>query len=215
MFIRHCSFVVALRFHRRGQCASKPICVWGNLASLVKFLIIIDGFTEIITEASLILTSLIYASCEKSIVTVQFPMDSPGHSTPFSSLPSCSPELRATLPPTSSMRNVSSSNTKWRCISISITVLPSYVPVRLGPEDAMDVISMIFQGADWILMSQYNVTKSQVSGAAVILGLTHSNFVSSLLSFYLRGFSTSSLYVLMYVIVRVWLNSFLGCSSNV
>lgn len=75
-------------------------------------------------------------------------------------------------------------------------------------EDATDVISMIFRSADWILASRYKVTKSHVSSAAVILASTHLSPASSLLSFYLRGFSTFSLYALVFVIARVRLNSF-------
>lgn len=85
----------------------------------------------------------------------------------------------------------------------------------MGPEDATDVVSTILRGADWILTSQYKVTNSQVSGVAVILALTHSSLASSSLSIYLRGLSTFILYALVFIIVRVCLNSSLICSSNV
>ncbi|KAF8051052.1 hypothetical protein N665_1812s0009 [Sinapis alba] len=123
--------------------------------------------------------------------------------------------LLAVVPSTSVMRNVFPSNIKWRCVSLSIAVLSSRVAVRLGCEDATDVISIIFRGVDWILTSQYKVTKSQVSGTAMTHALTHSNTVSNSLSFYLRGFSISSLYVLLLFVARVFLNSFLICSPDV
>ncbi|WZZ83088.1 hypothetical protein YC2023_103660 [Brassica napus] len=58
--------------------------------------------------------------------------------------------------------------------------------VHSGPEDATDVVSTIFRGADWILTSRYKVTKFQASSTAVGLALTHSSHASSSLSFYLR-----------------------------
>ncbi|CAN6991764.1 unnamed protein product, partial [Brassica oleracea var. botrytis] len=142
------------------------------------------------------------------------PVGSSGQSTPLSSLSYFSQEMRAVLPHASVMRNVSPPNTKWRCVSLSIAVCYSCVAVRSGPEDATDVVSTIFQGADWILTSRYKVTKFQVSSTAVSLAPTLSSHASSSLSFYLRGFSTFSLYALLFV-VRVWLNSFLICSWNV
>ncbi|WZZ84008.1 hypothetical protein YC2023_104580 [Brassica napus] len=68
-------------------------------------------------------------------------------------------------------------------------------PVRSGPEDATDVVSTIFRGADWILTSRYKVTKFQASSTAVSLAQTHSSHASSSLSFYLRGFSTFSFFL--------------------
>ncbi|CAF2114620.1 unnamed protein product [Brassica oleracea] len=142
------------------------------------------------------------------------PVGSSGQSTPLSSLSYFSQEMRAVLPHASVMRNVFPPNTKWRCVSLSIAVCSSCVAVHSGPEDATDVVSTIFRGADWILTSRYKVTKFQASSTAVGLALTHSSHASSSLSFYLRGFSTFSLYALLFV-VRVWLNSFLICSWNV
>ncbi|KAJ4882063.1 Uncharacterized protein Rs2_39118 [Raphanus sativus] len=124
-------------------------------------------------------------------------------------------EKRTILPSASSLRNVFPPNTKWSCVSLSITVLSSCGAVRLGPEDATDVVSTILRGADWILTSQCKVTKSQVSGVAVILALMHSSLASSSLSIYLRGLSTFILYALVFIILRVCLNSSLICSSNV
>ncbi|KAH0863256.1 hypothetical protein HID58_080467 [Brassica napus] len=93
-------------------------------------------------------------------------------------------------------------------------VCSSCVAVRSGPEDATDVVSTIFRGADWILTSRYKVTKFQAFSIALSLAPTHSSHASSSMSFYFRGFSTFSLYALLFV-VRVWLNSFLICSWNV
>ncbi|CDY20011.1 BnaA09g02400D [Brassica napus] len=151
---------------------------------------------------------------KKSFRSFYLPVDSSGQSTPLSSLSSFSQEMRAVLPHASVMRNVFPPNTKWRCVSLSIAVCSSCVAVRSGPEDATDIVSTIFRGADWILTSQYKVTKFQVSSTAVSLAPTHSSHDSSSLSFYLRGFSTFSLYALL-LVVRVWLNSFLICSLNV
>ncbi|CAF1888669.1 unnamed protein product [Brassica napus] len=151
---------------------------------------------------------------KKSFRSFYLPVGSPGQSTPLSSLSYFSQEMRAVLPHASVMRNVFPPNTKWRCVSLFIAVCSSCVAVHSGPKDATDVVSTIFRGADWILTSRYKVTKFQASSTAVGLALTHSSHASSSLSFYLRGFSTFSLYALLFV-VRVWLNSFLICSWNV
>ncbi|KAH0907326.1 hypothetical protein HID58_039153, partial [Brassica napus] len=151
---------------------------------------------------------------KKSFRSFYLPVDSSGQSTPLSSLSSFSQEMRAVLPHASVMRNVFPPNTKWRCVYLSIAVCSSCVAVRSGSEDATDIVLTIFRGADWILTSRYKVTKFQVSSTAVSLAPTHSSHASSSLSFYLRGFSTFSLYALL-LVVRVWLNSFLICSLNV
>ncbi|KAG5394757.1 hypothetical protein IGI04_024720, partial [Brassica rapa subsp. trilocularis] len=67
--------------------------------------------------------------------------------------------------------------------------------VRSGSEDATNIVLTIFRGADWILTSRYKVTKFQVSSTAVSLAPMHSSHASSSLSFYLRGFSTFSLFM--------------------
>lgn len=112
--------------------------------------------------------------------------------------------------PASVKRNVSPPNVKWRCMLISITVLLSCVPVRLGPEDATDFVSTIFGGADWVLTSRLKVTKSQVSGSAANLALTHSSPTLNSLSSY---FSVLTMfYVVMFSDCRV-LSSLSCCSS--
>ncbi|KAJ4896674.1 Uncharacterized protein Rs2_23468 [Raphanus sativus] len=90
-------------------------------------------------------------------------------------------------------------------------------PVRLGPEDVTGVITIIFRGADWILTSQFKVTKFQVSGGAMNLALTHSSFAVNSLSFYRGGLSTIILYVsvVLSFVGRVWLNSIFICNPNV
>jgi len=155
-----------------------------------------------------------YLSYKKSFRSFYLPVGSSGQSTPLSSLSYFSQEMRVVLPHASVMRNVFPPNTKWRCVSLSIAVCSSCVAVHSGPGDATDVVSTIFRGADWILTSRYKVTKFQASSTAVGLALTHSSHASSSLSFYLRGFSTFSLYALLFVVI-VWLNSFLICSWNV
>ncbi|KAJ4872338.1 Uncharacterized protein Rs2_45993 [Raphanus sativus] len=190
---------------------SQPTTKWGGLVSLINFLKIFGGFTVLFIETDL--HSMFHSSCEKSLFLDHLLVDSPGSFS--SSLASFFSEKRTILPSASSLRNVFPPNTKWSCVSLSITVLSSCGAVRLGPEDATDVVSTILRGADWILTSQYKVTKSQVSGFAVILALTHSSLASSSLSIYLRGLSTFNLYALVFVIVRVCLNSSLICSSNV
>ncbi|CAN7116544.1 unnamed protein product, partial [Brassica rapa subsp. narinosa] len=54
---------------------------------------------------------------------------------------------------TSLLRSVSLPNIKWKCPSISISVLLSCVAVRLGPEDATGFVSAILRGEDWMLTS--------------------------------------------------------------
>ncbi|KAF8115610.1 hypothetical protein N665_0025s0078 [Sinapis alba] len=189
---------------------SKPTFMWGSLAILAKFLIVFNGFIEIITEIDMHTSPYLFYT--KSSHRFRLLVGSPGKST---SLSSFFRKRRAVLPCPSFMRNVSPPNSKWRCVSVSIAVLLSCGAVRLGPEDATDVVSTIFRGADWILTSQYKVTNSQVSSIAMSLALTHSSHVSNSLSLYPRGFSTFSLYALMLFVIRVWLNSFLACSSNV
>ncbi|KAF8090506.1 hypothetical protein N665_0475s0040 [Sinapis alba] len=166
------------------RAAPKPTFVWGNLAIMVNLLIIFDGFIEVITEAGIRTTT--YLSYMKNSHGFRLLVDSPGQSTSPSSLhPSFSSEMRAVLPP-ASLRTVFLPNTKWRCVSLSIAVLSSCVAARLGPEDATDVVLTIFRGADWILTSRYKVTKSQVSGTAVLLAPTHLKLALNSLSFYLR-----------------------------
>lgn len=192
---------------------SQPISKWGGLVFLSNPLKVFGGFTFIFTETDL--HSMLHFSCTKNLIDVHLLVDSSGSFSFSSSLASFFLEKRTILPLLSSLRNVSPPNTKWSCVSLSITILSSCVAVRLGPEDATDIVSMIFRGADWILTSRFKVTKSQVSGAVVILVSTHSSIASSSLSFYLRGFSTFMLYVFVLVFVGVWLNSLFICSSNV
>uniref|UniRef100_A0A0D3CZU8 Leucine-rich repeat-containing N-terminal plant-type domain-containing protein n=1 Tax=Brassica oleracea var. oleracea TaxID=109376 RepID=A0A0D3CZU8_BRAOL len=54
---------------------------------------------------------------------------------------------------TSLLRSVLLPNIKWKCPSISISVLLSCVAVRLGPEDATGFVSAILRGEDWMLTS--------------------------------------------------------------
>lgn len=102
-------------------------------------------------------------------------------------------------------------NVKWKRPSISI--LLSCVPVRLGPEDTTDFVSMILRGADWMLTSLLGVTNSQVSGYAVNLVSTHSSSTLNLLSIYFRVLA-SSYYVMLYV-CGVCISSISYCSVNV
>lgn len=120
---------------------------------------------------------------------------------PVGSLGSLSSSSPYSSSPAFSRRSVSPSAHVRRCISKSITVLLSCGAVRSGPEDAADLVSTIFRGADWISTSLFNVTKFQPSGTAV--NLTHSSFAMNSLSLYLRGFSKS-------IVCVVW---FYVCSS--
>ncbi|KAF8096809.1 hypothetical protein N665_0301s0053 [Sinapis alba] len=98
-----------------------------------------------------------YLSCAKSLLFTHLPMDS--SSSTSSSLAAFSLEKQTT---TSLLRSVSLPNIKWKCPSISISVLLSCVAVRLGPEDATGFASAILRGEDWMLTSL--VTISQLSG---------------------------------------------------
>ncbi|KAH0908120.1 hypothetical protein HID58_031441 [Brassica napus] len=98
-----------------------------------------------------------YLSCAKSLLFTHLPVDS--SSSTSSSLAAFSLEKQTT---TSLLRSVSLPNIKWKCPSISISVLLSCVAVRLGPEDATGFVSAILRGEDWMLTSL--VTISQLSG---------------------------------------------------
>ncbi|KAF3520397.1 hypothetical protein DY000_02061982 [Brassica cretica] len=154
-----------------------------------------DGFIGLFTETYMLTMS--YLSFLKRILVVFLPVGSLGSlssSSPYSSPSSSSPAF--------SRRSVSPSAHVRRCISKSITVLLSCGAVRSGPEDAADLVSTIFRGADWISTSLFNVTKFQPFGSAV--NLTHSSFAMNSLSLYLRGFSKS-------IVCVVW---FYVCSST-
>ncbi|CAN6900564.1 unnamed protein product [Brassica oleracea] len=131
----------------RSLSVSKPTFVWGSLVIWSNLLIFFGGFTENITETVDMHTTP-YLSYKKSFRSFYLPMGSSGQSTPLSSLSYFSQEMRAVLPHASVMRNVFPPNTKWRCVSLSIAVCSSCVAVRSGPEDATDVVSTIFRGAD-------------------------------------------------------------------
>ncbi|KAF8050102.1 hypothetical protein N665_2044s0003 [Sinapis alba] len=143
----------------------------------------------------------------------RLPVDSPG--SPSSSLSSVSSSEEQTVPPVVSfLRSALHLITIWRYLSISIAVLLSCVAVCLGAEDATEFVLTIFRGTDWILMSQFKVTNSQVFDDVVNLVLTHSSFALNSLSFYRRDLSTSIYYVVLSFVGRVWLNSFLICNLN-
>ncbi|KAJ4882255.1 Uncharacterized protein Rs2_32348 [Raphanus sativus] len=188
----------------------KPSCMLGELTTLVNFRKITEGFLGIFTETGM--HTMSYLSYGKSSLCFLLPMDSPGLPILSSSLTSFSQKKRTVLSPASFMRIVFPPNVKWRCVSLSIAVLSSCVAVRLGPENATDVITMIFRGADWILTSQFKVT-----GGAMNLALTHSSFAVNSLSFYRGGLFTIILYVsvVLSFVGRVWLNSIFICNPNV
>ncbi|CAG7883995.1 unnamed protein product, partial [Brassica rapa] len=136
---------------------------------------IIDGFSGLFTEAG-----SPYLSYTKSLMFAQSPMGSPG--SPSSPLAYFCLEKRTFSSTTSLLRSVSLPNIKWKCSSISITVLLSCVAARSGPEDATDFVSTIFRGADWVLTSPLYVTISQLSDFVVKALSTHSSFVLNSLS---------------------------------
>ncbi|KAJ4879897.1 hypothetical protein Rs2_36951 [Raphanus sativus] len=190
--------------------ASQPIYLWGWLVLLTNCLKITSGFVGIFTEAVLHIAH--YLSYAKSSLVTRLPVGSSGSS--FSSpLISFSTEKETVLSTISLLRSVSLPNVKWKRPSISITVLLSCVPVRLGLEDAMDFVSTILRGADWMLTSLLGVTNSQVSGCAVNLVSTHLSSTLNLLSIYLRVLA-SSYYVMLYV-CGVCISSITYCSVNV
>ena len=183
-----------LNFIQSHSIVSKPICLWGRLVYLASLLKNSDGFIGLFTETNMLTMS--YLSFLKRTLIIFLPVGSLGSlssSSPYSSPSSSSPAF--------SRRSVSPSAHVRRCISKSITVLLSCGAVRSGPEDAADLVSTIFRGADWISTSLFNVTKFQPSGTAV--NLTHSSFAMNSLSLYLRGFSKS-------IVCVVW---FYVCSS--
>lgn len=75
------------------------------------------------------------------------------------------------------IRSVSLPNIKWKCPSISITVLIPCVAARSGPGDTTDFVSTIFRGAGWVLTSPLYVTISQLSDFFVKALSTHLSFV--------------------------------------
>ncbi|KAG2302658.1 hypothetical protein Bca4012_060988 [Brassica carinata] len=190
-----------LNFIQSHSLVSKPICLWGRLVYLASLLKNSDGFIGLFTETNK--RTISYLLFLKRILVVFLPVDSLGSlssSSPYSSsLPSSSSAF--------SRRSVSSSAHVRRCISKSITVLLSCGAVRSGPEEAADLVSTIFRGADWISTSLFNVTKFQLSGIAVNQVLTHSSFAMNSLSPYLRGFSNS-------IICVVWFYFYVCSSMN-
>ncbi|CAN6906651.1 unnamed protein product [Brassica oleracea] len=68
----------------------------------------------------------------------------------------------------------------------SLIVLLSSGAVCTGLEDAMDFVSTIFRGVDWLSTSQFNVTMFQLFGGAVKFTLTHSSCFLNSLSIYPR-----------------------------
>ncbi|KAF3586462.1 hypothetical protein F2Q69_00032303 [Brassica cretica] len=118
-----------------------------------------------------------YLSCAKSLLFTHLPVDS--SSSTSSSLAAFSLEKQTT---TSLLRSVSLPNIKWKCPSISISVLLSCVAVRLGPEDATGFVSAILRGEDWMLTSL--VTISQLSGREGVVKVlsTHLSLVLNSLS---------------------------------
>ncbi|CAN7052962.1 unnamed protein product, partial [Brassica rapa subsp. trilocularis] len=177
LFACRLGLVSLLNFIQSHSIVSKPICLWGRLVYLASLLKNSDGFIGLFTETNMLTMS--YLSFLKRTLIIFLPVGSLGSlssSSPYSSPSSSSPAF--------SRRSVSPSAHVRRCISKSITVLLSCGAVRSGPEDAADLVSTIFRGADWISTSLFNVTKFQPSGTAVIL--THSSFAMNSLSLYLR-----------------------------
>ncbi|CAG7864723.1 unnamed protein product, partial [Brassica rapa] len=177
LFACRLGLVSLLNFIQSHSIVSKPICLWGRLVYLASLLKNSDGFIGLFTETNMLTMS--YLSFLKRTLIVFLPVGSLGSlssSSPYSSPSSSSPAF--------SRRSVSPSAHVRRCISKSITVLLSCGAVRSGPEDAADLVSTIFRGADWISTSLFNVTKFQPSGTAV--NLTHSSFAMNSLSLYLR-----------------------------
>ncbi|KAJ4907417.1 Uncharacterized protein Rs2_11075 [Raphanus sativus] len=166
----------------------QPTIVWGLLISLIKCLKTSDGFNGVFTEAVVVL-----------------PVGSPETSPAPVLL-----KKRTVLPIVSLIKSVSLPNNKWKCPSISITVLLSCGVVRSGPEDAAGFVSTRSRGADWMSMStsQYKVTISLLSDHVVKASftMTHSGCSLNSLSIYPRGFSKSISYVVLF--------SFYCCASS-
>ncbi|KAF3577196.1 hypothetical protein DY000_02029225 [Brassica cretica] len=115
---------------------------------------VIYEFTGVGTEAGLHIT--MHLSCVKSLLSSPLPVGLPGPSS--SPLAYFSFEKRTAISTTSLLRSVSLPNVKWKCPPIFIAVLLSCVAVRLGPEDAIDFVSTILRGADWVLTSHVTIS---------------------------------------------------------
>lgn len=89
---------------------------------------------------------------------------------------------RNTLSILSLLRSVFLLNIKWKCSSISTTVLLYCVAVHLKCECKTDFVLTIFRGADWVLTSPLYVTISQLFEFVVKALSTHSSFILNLLS---------------------------------
>ncbi|KAL0691489.1 hypothetical protein Bca4012_091168 [Brassica carinata] len=161
LFACRLGLVSLLNFIQSHSIVSKPICLWGRLVYLASLLKNSDGFIGLFTETNMLTMS--YLSFLKKILVVFLPvgsLDSLSSSSPYSSPSSSSSHAF-------SRRSVSPSAHVRRCISKSITVLLSCGVVRSGPEDAADLVSTIFRGADWISTSLFNVIKFQPFGSAI------------------------------------------------
>ncbi|KAF8098351.1 hypothetical protein N665_0268s0020, partial [Sinapis alba] len=180
--------------------ASQPIYLWGRLVFITHVLKIINGFTEIFTEANV--HTMFHLSCLKSCHFFHLPVDSSGLLFPSS----FSPEERTVISPPIS----------WRHLSISITVLLSCGAVRSGPEDAAEVVPTNFRGADWMLTSQLKVTIFLLSDHVVKATPTHSSTVLNSLSSSFEDLSFPYDVVVVYVFIqRGWLIPSIICSQVV
>ncbi|KAG2257808.1 hypothetical protein Bca52824_077102 [Brassica carinata] len=165
---------------------SQPTFLWGLLVSVNNCQKIIDGFSGLFTEAG-----SPYLSYTKSLMFAQSPMGSPG--SPSSPLAYFCLEKRTFSSTTSLLRSVSLPNIKWKCSSISITVLLFCVAARSGLEDATDFVSTIFRGADWSLSTHSSFVLNSLSSSHEEL----SRLSTCVIVFYLlnqRGWSVPSFY---------------------
>ena len=169
---------IAFNYKWSSPLLSQPTVLWGFLISLINCLKTSDGFNGVFTEADLHTTP--YFSCAKSLLSNHLPVGSPGSPSP--PLASVLVKKRTVLSNTSLLKSVSLPNIKWKCPSISITVLLSCGAVRSGPEDAADFVSTILRGADWVLTSPFHVTISQLSNFVVKALSTHLSLVLNSLS---------------------------------
>ena len=132
-------------------------------------------FSELFTEAG-----SPYLSYTKSLMFAQSPMGSPG--SPSSPLAYFCLEKRTFSSTTSLLRSVSLPNIKWKCPSISISVLLSCVAVRLVPEDATGFVSAILRGEDWMLTSLVTISQLSSREGVVKVLSTHLTLVLNSLS---------------------------------
>ncbi|KAF8093542.1 hypothetical protein N665_0383s0167 [Sinapis alba] len=192
LLTRHCTPSAVLSAFRRGHVPNF-LCL--GLHIVFGLLDWISGF---LAKVGLHITP--YLSYPKSLLFIQLPMGSSG--LPSSPVAYICLEKQTVSSATSLLRSVSLPNVKWKCPSISITVLLSCVAVRSGPEDATDFISTIFRGADWVLTSPLFVTISQPIDVVVKALSTHLSFVLNSVSSSHVELSCLSAYVIVFYLLN-------------